>query len=114
MSCEVLWRSIANKTMLIQYFAVDNLVDILMITIGSVKSHSGSLLSDNRSKANESNSYFTNIGSTLANYDDPYDFKERQEQYKLNSTLVSAVWIASTAGNYIACEPALSLSSIAT
>ena len=39
--------------------------------------------------------------------DDPYDFKERQEQYKLNSTLMSAMSIALTAGKTNACEPAL-------
>ena len=36
-------------------------------TIGPVKSPSGSLLTDNFSKANEFNSYFTDICSTLAN-----------------------------------------------
>ena len=36
-------------------------------TIGPVKSQSGSFITDNLSKANEFNSYFTNICSTLAN-----------------------------------------------
>ena len=35
--------------------------------IGPVKDSSGSLLTDNLSKANELNSYFTNVRSTLAN-----------------------------------------------
>ena len=45
--------------------------------------------------------------SIVSYYDDPYDFKERQEQRKLNSALMSVMWITSTQENYITCEPTL-------
>jgi len=47
------------------------------------------------------------MGTGFAETEAVMILKERQEQHKLNSALMSAMWTTSTQENYITREPAL-------